>query len=233
MNIVVLHGITMCGAAMRHTLGPLGPALEAAGFGLLFPDGPPMPDSAVERVADWARGQYAQRGQDSDVAFAEGRFWGATHHGWLQPETTDGARVYTALEASFSILRDACRGRDVVGVIGFSEGCAMAALFAGLAQRDPSMPRLRFGVFLSGFRPTFDRPVVETWPVDLPARFAVGARDAVFPDPQTLRALAAEFVGAPEVEVMPAVDHDVNDDPEWVARTVAFVVDAAGREATR
>lgn len=220
--ILCLHGLTMCGASMRRTMGPLGDALEAAGFELIVPDGPVMPDRAVAKAAAWARHIYTELGQDAESAFSDKLFWGASHHAWTQPDKVDGLRHYLALPESLERLRRAVEGRDVVGVLGFSEGCAMAGIFAGLAQRDPSLPTLRFGVFLAGFYPEFDRPALDLWPVDLPARFAVGDRDAVFPDPAILGRLASQFTGAPEVEVLPGVEHLISGDPEWIARTVEF-----------
>ena len=226
-TLLALHGITMSGASILRELGPVRPALEAAGFEVAAPDAPRvMAPGEVEAMVRRGAAAYAARGQSAQESFCEGVFWEGERRDWfgglVDPAT--GLRRYAALEASLDALRGAAQGRRVVGLLGFSQGCAMAALAAGLARAGelPFGETLRFGVFLAGFKPEFDQPALAPWPVpDLPALFAVGAEDAIFPDPQTLRDLAREFE-APEVHVIPGLAHRVPTSPEWVERITAF-----------
>lgn len=227
--ILVVHGITMTGASMLRCLGPLREALEDRGFRLLAPDAPHR--LAPDAVQALLRGiGPAFRALDDDPAawFADGRFWDGTgvHGDWfdLQSDPTSGARTYRALEASLAHLRAVTEGHRVVGVLGFSQGCAMAALAAGLARKGalPFGATLRFAVLLSGFEPRFDAPRLDPWPVDgLPALLLSGTRDPLFPDPAVLERLAARFPLG-ERHRVEGLRHEVPEDPTWVARIAAF-----------
>lgn len=235
--LLVLHGITMSGPSMLRLLGPIADALRAQGLELIAPNaGVRLDAGALAGIVRWAEGAYAARGQAARDAFCDGVFWedGARgeHYDWFDLASADGLKTYRGLEAGLAQIRDAVAGREVIGVLGFSQGCAMAALVAGLARAGhlPFGDTLRCAVLLSGFRAAFDRPAFDPspWPIgDLPALLAWGREDPVFPDEATIRGLAAEFT-APELHLVDGLSHDVPRDPTWVRRIADFVASAGG-----
>ncbi len=225
--VLVLHGITMSGPSVLAHLGPIAGALRGLGLELIAPNASRRIDADELRgLLSWLGGAYTKADQSADDVFREGTFWegDGEHYGWFGSETVDGRREYRSLEASLEVIRSATEGRDVVGIIGFSQGCAMAALTAGLARKGhlPFGQSLRFGAFFSGFKAVFDRPALDPWPVgDLPALLTWGRRDPVFPKEETIRALAAEFK-SPELVILDELSHVIPSDPETVARVVEF-----------
>lgn len=226
--VLVLHGITMSGPSVLGHLGPLADSLRELGLELIAPNASRRIDADELRgLLGWLKGAYAKADQSADDVFRDGTFWegGGEHYDWLGSETVDGKRDYRALEASLEVIRNATEGRDVVGIIGFSQGCAMAALTAGLATKGhlPFGQSLRFGAFFSGFKAVFDLPALDPWPVgELPALLTWGRRDPVFPKEETIRGLAAEFT-SPEVVILEELSHVIPRDPETVARVTDFV----------
>lgn len=229
-TILVFHGITMCGSAMLRSLGPLQGALEDKGFSLLAPDAPhQMSERAVGKLLGWMRPGFEERGQDLDAAFSEGAFWDpGKRRDWFDARRDRETRQweYAALPASISLVESLFEQHDVVGVLGFSQGCAMAAVAAALARQGqlPNSTHLRFGVFLSGFKPVFSTPALELWPVaGLDSLVLWGTEDAVFPDPRGIEGLAAAL-GA-EAERIDGLPHAVPSSPAWVDRIAQFAAD--------
>ena len=239
--VLVIHGITMSGPSMLRLLGPIADALRARGLELIAPNaGVRLGEGALAGIVRWAEGAYAARAQVARDAFCDGVFWegegSGEHYDWFDLASEDGVKTYRGLEAGLASIRDAVAGREVVGVLGFSQGCAMAALVAGLARAGhlPFGDTLRCAVLLSGFRAAFDRPVFDPspWPIgDLPALLVWGREDPVFPDEATIRGIAAEL-SAPELHILDGLGHDVPRDPASIERIAGFVgrhVGGAGR----
>ncbi len=229
--ILVFHGITMSGASMRRHLGPIGAALEDEGCELVYLDAPNvMSPAQVEGAVDWAARVYVAKGQDAHASFREGVFWDGPHRDWFAAQTdAEGRKDYRGLAASLDTVRAGAEGRRVTGVLGFSQGCAMAGLVAGLAARGhlPFGDMLERGVFLSGFKPVFDLPAVDPWPVPgVRGLFAVGSEDAIFPEQASIEGLASEFEQA-DVHRIEGLPHVVPTDPTWVDRIVSFVLGRA------
>jgi pimeloyl-ACP methyl ester carboxylesterase len=233
--ILALHGITMSGASMLRTLGPLGRGLEARGFTLFAPTAPHrMSDAEVTDLMNWLRPLYRKSGESADESYTAGKFWDAgEHYDWFQSNTDkqSGKKTYHALEQSLASLAAAIRERPVVGMIGFSQGAAMAMVLAGLvAHGDARFSSIRFGLFLSGFKPMFDVPRLDLYPAGtLPHAIVVGERDPIFPgDSNFLAAQAQAFAGGEEELVLvPGIGHDVPSSPELVERLVNFAARAA------
>lgn len=185
-TLLCLHGITMSGASLLATLGPLAHDLRAAGFTLLAPDAPHRMTPEVFGVSvAWARGRYADVGQDAREDFREGRFWaGDAHYDWFDPEPEGRRWRYKALQQSLDALAEVTRGHHITGVLGFSQGAAMAALVAALGASGslPWARDVRVAALLSGFRPRpLDLP--DPWPAPGPTRVVIlsGGRDPLFP----------------------------------------------------
>jgi len=231
-SILVLHGITMAGASMLRTLGELGKRLEAAGFTLVAPNaGHRLSKAELDGLNEWMTARYREVGQSALSDFTDGRFWDAgEHYDWFQANTerATGKKTYGALERSLDTVAEAVRGRNIVGVLGFSQGAAMATIVAALATRgDARFAGIRWGMFLSGFKPVFDEPKLFTYPAGpLPRLFSIGEHDAIFPGNRDyLASLSASFEGTDEeLIVVPGFGHDVPSSPEFVERLVNFAV---------
>ncbi|XP_049643790.1 esterase OVCA2 [Suncus etruscus] len=126
--------------------------------------------------------------------------------GWWFSEA--GADVFTALEEPAE-----CRGLEAAldtvaralqqlgpfdGLLGFSQGAALAALVCALGQAgDARFPSPRFVILVSGFCPRgrdFKEAVLQT-PLALPSLHVFGDTDRVIPS-QESRQLASRFSGA-------------------------------------
>jgi pimeloyl-ACP methyl ester carboxylesterase len=235
-TVLVLHGITMSGASMLRSLGALGQRLEAAGLSLVAPNaGHRLSAAELEGLNAWMTARYREVGQSALGDFTDGRFWDAgEHYDWFEASTdrATGKKTYAALEASLQAVAQAVRGRSLVGVLGFSQGAAMAMIVAALALRgDERFAGLRWGMFLSGFKPVFDEPKLFTYPAGaLPRLFAIGEHDAIFPgNLEYLRSLSGAFEGTDEeLMVVPDFGHDVPQSPESVERLVEFALSRSG-----
>lgn len=239
--VLVIHGITMSGPSMLRLLGPIADALRLQGLELVAPNaGVRLGDDAMKGLLGWLDKTYAARGQQATDFFNPDVFWEAegsgAHYDWFASSTVNGQRIYAGLEPGLANIREAIAGKEIVGVVGFSQGCAMAGLVAGLAKAGhlPFGDSLRFAVLLSGFKPEFDEPAFDPspWPVrDLPALFAWGREDPVFPDEATIRKLAAEFTD-PEVHIIDDLSHTVPQGAAWTERIAAFVRAQLGGAST-
>ena len=234
-TIVVLHGITMSGASMLRALGPLREGLEAAGFALVAPNGGHrLSAPELTALSEWMAGRYREQGQATSD-FADGRFWDAgEHYDWFQSSTEPSTRkkTYAALERSLDAVAAAMRERNVVGVLGFSQGAAMATVVGALASSgDARFSGVRWGMFLSGFKPVFDAPNLFAYPAGpLPRLLAIGARDPIFPgNADYLTSVSRAFAGgAEQLIVVPDLGHAVPASPEMVNLCVRFALDASG-----
>jgi hypothetical protein len=95
------------------------------------------------------------------------------------------------------------------------------------AQGDARFASLRFGVFIAGFKPTFDMPKLFDYPIKgrLRRLFVAGERDALFPGGlEHLQSLATAFEGGyQDLIAVPELAHDVPSDPDTLGRIMSFV----------
>jgi pimeloyl-ACP methyl ester carboxylesterase len=236
--ILVLHGITMSGASMQRTLGPLGQRLEELGHALIAPNGGHrMTQAEMSSIGAWMAGRYRDAGQNTREDFADGRFWDAgEHYDWFSANTDPGSGVktYHALERSLDAIGAAVEGRELAGVLGFSQGAAMAIIVAALALRGDARVRgVRFGLFMSGFKPVFQQPRLFEYPIAgaFPRLFAIGAEDPIFPgDAAYLTSMAEAFEGPPsELVVVRGLGHEIPSEPSDVERIARFVTAAVAQ----
>lgn len=237
-TIVVLHGITMSGPSMLRTLGALGRELEATGFSLVAPNaGHRLSKAELTALSDWMTARYRDMGQLANDDFSDGRFWDAgEHYDWFQSDTDadTGKKTYRALERSLDAVAEAMRDRNVVGVLGFSQGAAMATVVGALATSgDARFASLRWVMLLSGFKPVFDVPQLFTYPAGALRRLlAIGELDPIFPgNAQYLTSWSQAFAGGEEeLIVVPGLGHDVPSSPEVLKRLVGFARAASGSD---
>jgi predicted esterase len=215
---------------MLRALGPLGGRLEALGFELVAPNAAHRLSGAeLTSLSDWMASRYRDVGQSSADDFSDGRFWDAgEHYDWFQSDTdkATGKKKYLAVERSLANVAAAIRERPVAGVLGFSQGAAMAMVVAACAgQGDPRFSSVRFGIFLSGFKPVFDEPKLFTYPAGpLPRLLAIGERDPIFPgNADYLASVSQAFVGGEEeLIVVPGLGHEVATEASVVERIANF-----------
>lgn len=84
------------------------------------------------------------------------------------------------------------------GLLGFSQGAALAALVCALGQAgDPRFPLPRFIILISGFCPRglgLKEPILQS-PLSLPSLHVFGNTDCVIPFQESMQ-LASRFIGA-------------------------------------
>lgn len=217
---------------MLRTLGGLGDALEQSGFTLVAPDGGKMMTRAeAEGFVDTISDAYEDKGMNAREWFSGGRFWDqGGHFDWLDPATDEesGTKVYRAFDASINSIEAATRDHDVRGILGFSQGCVFGSIVTALALRGELSfgDSLQFGIYLSGFLPSFDEPSVDLWPIqgEFGSLFIIGGRDPLFPEArETITPLAEKFPRRDrEIVIVPGLGHDVPDDPDLTSRAAAL-----------
>jgi len=117
------------------------------------------------------------------------------------------------------------------GVLGFSQGAALAALLVALAVVEPA-PLLRFAIMIGGFQSADARhaPWFAAGPLAVPSLHVIGRADSIV-SPAASHALAARFA-APVV-----VEHDgghvIADTPAVRTASRAFLTHMARRPAPR
>lgn len=139
---------------------------------------------------------------------------------------------FSGWERTRDWVRELARGQHFDGVLGFSQGAALAGLLLAAQEhgerRESAVrpPRFGFGILVGGF--TSDEPQhAELFraPLSTPSLHVTGAADSIVPMRDSLR-LAARFA-TPSI-VRHGGGHVVPADPEVVDRIVDFVV-ARGR----
>jgi predicted esterase len=257
--VLVLHGMVMSGASMLSKLGPLRSALEECGLSLVAPNGAhEISAEDISGLRRWARARAADRrhaaaenaGQ-TEVAAAPSEELcedeendgleeteltpDLTVFDWFRSQTDPGTKrkTYHSLEASLRALDDAITGQRVVGMIGFSQGAALAVILASLAAAgDRRFDALRFGVFIGGFKPTFDTPTPPAYPIasTLSRLYVIGQDDPIFPGGEVaLRELATAFEGGTEkLLCVKGLGHAIPRDSATVAEILNFVRSARG-----
>ncbi|XP_074045300.1 esterase OVCA2 [Macrotis lagotis] len=185
LRILCLAGFRQSERGFREKTGSLRKALRGRAELVLLPGPHPVPEPAPP-----AGPRPPQE---------EPRAW------WF---SEPGAAAFSALEEPAE-----CRGLEAAlgavaravadlgpldGLLGFSQGAALAALVCALGQAgDPRFPPLRFVILVSGFIPRGPAlaPPFQRAPLGLPSLHVVGDSDRIIPAPESLR-LAGRFSGA-------------------------------------
>jgi predicted esterase len=174
--LIALHGFTMNGAGLRHLLSDLE-ARCADVVELICPDAPHVASQAS--VAGLASLMGGFRARPPNLEWWNASEDQLSYRGWdttrdvlsALAERVQSARAAPGSEAS---LGDEGPG---VGLLGFSQGAAVAASLAAASQRG-AFPPLRFVVLVAGFLPR--DPAIEALfdvPIEIPSLHVWGSAD--------------------------------------------------------
>jgi pimeloyl-ACP methyl ester carboxylesterase len=158
--LLSLHGFTMNGSGLRRILGGLEARL-AESVELVFPDAPHTASEAS--VAALAERMGGPRAAPPNL-----EWW----------NSSDDGRNYQGWQASRDRLRQEVERHPAAGLLGFSQGAAVAAAIAALSCQG-AFPPLRFVVLVAGFTPrALDLQPFFATPLELPSLHVWGEADA-------------------------------------------------------
>jgi len=146
-RLVALHGFTMNGAGLRHMLAELERRLAGV-VELTCPDAPHV--ASQDSVAGLASFMGGFRAKPPNLEWWNASDDRRTYRGWQASRDAVRAEMERALLAE-GRLAEGTR----LGLLGFSQGAAMAAVLAALSERG-AFPRLSFVVLVAGFLPRAD-----------------------------------------------------------------------------
>lgn len=158
--LLALHGFTMNGAGLRRLMIGLESRL-AQHVELVFPSAPNVAGEAS--VAGLEQAMGVPRGAPPHL-----QWWSAS----------DDGQAYQGWDQSQAVLREALERHPGAGVLGFSQGAAVAAALAALSGRG-LLPPLRFVVLVAGFTPRAAElaPLFDGAPIQLPSLHVWGTLD--------------------------------------------------------
>lgn len=178
-TLIALHGFTMNGAGLRHMLQDI--------------------ESRIVDLSPCSYPNAPHTASDESVAAITGLMGGfrpkPPNLEWWNANAD--ATVYRGWDASLAALRAEAERHSSIGVLGFSQGAAVAAVLAALA-RAGDFPPLRFVVLIAGFVPrSRDLAPLFAEPIELPSLHVFGTKD---PFAKHAPALAQRFApGARQV----------------------------------
>ncbi|XP_074119970.1 esterase OVCA2 [Sminthopsis crassicaudata] len=185
LRILCLAGFRQSERGFREKTGSLRKALRGRAE-LLYLSGPhPIPEPAP------AHGPCSPEEEPRGWWFSEPE--AAAFSALEEPAECRG------LEEALGVVQQAmAKHGPLDGLLGFSQGAALAALVCALGQAgDPRFPLPRFVILVSGFRPRGPRlsPPLLQAPLLLPSLHVLGETDRVIPTQESLE-LAGCFSGA-------------------------------------
>ncbi|KAJ6590557.1 serine hydrolase FSH [Mycena vulgaris] len=166
LNILVLHGYVQTAATVAHNTQKLRAALDGVAI-LHYVEGPPMPASSFSSSRPWWF-----LGQSLEFDASRGTRW-------------DDVVKWWSAELS---------ARQYDGVIGLSQGSAMAALLLSMLHHPGRIPGFKpakkqdfkFGIFCSGFV-SHTSPHAEIYAMpDLPTLHTVDEHDTIVSAARTI-----------------------------------------------
>jgi predicted esterase len=202
-RVLCLHGYGQSGKFFRERIGSLRKALKAHVSEFACPDAP------FVATASFLDG----RGEDA-------RSWWVWEDGEERPSLSF---EYRGLDETFEALNAICEAEGPFdGVLGFSQGAALAAMLCRHRPWQP--PHFRYAIMIAGFVPrdptlatSFDESMP---PSSLPTLHVFGAMDERVPPPSSER-LARSFA-APQTFSHPG-GHAVPSDAAFRATVRDFV----------
>jgi predicted esterase len=159
--LICLHGFTMNAAGLKHLMAPVEPLLAPL-VDLVYPDAPhPASDDSVAAIAQLMGGF---RPKPPNLQWWNASDDGASYVGW---EATR-ARIAADLAA-----------HPRAGLLGFSQGAAVAAALAA-ASSQGLFPPVRFVIAIAGFLPrAHDIAPLFAEPVRVPSLHVWGLADSM------------------------------------------------------
>ncbi|KIP03719.1 hypothetical protein PHLGIDRAFT_129970 [Phlebiopsis gigantea 11061_1 CR5-6] len=153
-KVLVLHGYAQSATIFSKRMGALRKACK--GTELVFLDAPHVLSPAdLAETFNTAEELGAAEAEESDPALQPRGWW----------KVDRGRTKLNGIEASLDLLRDTLNKDRYVGVFGFSQGAAMAAMLAALLERpevyppflisgQPPHPPFDFCISAAGFLPS-------------------------------------------------------------------------------
>ncbi|KAI9779842.1 MAG: hypothetical protein M1839_007155 [Geoglossum umbratile] len=253
LKILMLHGYTQSGLLFRAKTRFLETALKkafpaghlsnpqyAGGVELIYPTAPHR-----LRIADLPSSTHQGSNEEEEEQDADCDSWA-----WLRKDEQTGE--YVGIDASFDFLAGVLETQGpFAGVIGFSQGAAVAAMLASLLEGGARMasfaarqsaggvafpealralhhPRFRFAVAYSGFLATDPRYAACFEPrIETPLLHVLGSLDGVVDEQRSLNLVRACVGGEGRVVYHPG-GHFVPGAKPYVGALVGFM-----REAVR
>ncbi|KAM9596699.1 esterase OVCA2 [Trichechus inunguis] len=190
LRVLCLAGFRQSERGFREKTGALRKALRGCAE-LVCLSGPhPVPEAAGPEGAGPDSGPCPPEEQPRGWWFSEE---GAVFSALEEPTVCWG--LEEALETVAQALN---KLGPFDGLLGFSQGAALAALVCALGQDgDPRFPLLRFTILVSGFCPRglgLKEPILKA-PLSLPSLHVFGDADRVIPSQESVQ-LASQFPGA-------------------------------------
>ena len=201
-SLLGLHGFTMNGASLRRMLGALEPRL-AEHVELSFPDAPHATGEAS--VANLVRRMGGSPSPPPNLEWWNSSDDGRQYQGWAETRAQLSAKL---------------QEKPAVGLLGFSQGAAVAAALSAVAQRG-SLPSLGFVVLVGGFPPRAAElsPLFEE-PLTMPSLHIWGEAD---PLAKHAALLVTKFSAATRQVVTWAGPHSIPTRGEAADAIVEFV----------
>ena len=255
LKILMLHGYTQSGPLFHAKTRFLETSLKKI-FPAAHPSNPQYP-SGVELIYPTA--PHRLRIADLPSALPGPSLPGARHQGHSEEEEEDNSDAwawsrkdeqtgeYVGLEASFDYLAEVLKTQGpFVGIIGFSQGAAIAAMLTSLLEGAPRTssfsahqssggiafpdsirslhhPRFKFAVAYSGFLATDPRYAACFKPqIETPVLHVLGSLDGVVDEQRSL-SLVRACVGGEERVVYHPGGHFVPGAKPYVGALVGFV----------
>ncbi|KAI9769378.1 MAG: hypothetical protein M1840_004080 [Geoglossum simile] len=237
----MLHGYTQSGSLFRAKTAFLEAALKKAfptrGIELVYPTAPHR-----LRIASLPAPTHRNHSREED-GDPDPDSWA-----WSQKDEQTGE--YVGIEVSFDFLAEILRTQGpFTGVIGFSQGAAVAAMLASLLEDTPRTssfsahqlsggiafpdsirslhhPRLKFAVAYSGFLATDTRYAACFEPqIETPVLHVLGSLDGIVDEQRSL-SLVEACVGGKERVVYHPGGHFVPGAKPYVGALVGFMREA-------
>jgi pimeloyl-ACP methyl ester carboxylesterase len=160
-SLIALHGFTMNAAGLKHMMADLEPRLEGV-VGFVYPDAPhTAPESSVAAIAQLMGGF---RPKPPNL-----QWWSAS----------DDGSAYAGWEATRTRLASELAAHPEAGLLGFSQGGAVAAAIAAASSRG-LLPPVRFVIAIAGFTPRAqDIAPLFAAPVRVPSLHVWGLADGM------------------------------------------------------
>ena len=177
LNILVLHSFRQNARVMRSRTRKMRKSLEDIAD-LTFANAP-LP--------------YAPKGEVKEAVLAAFGKLRDTEHQRCWWNASEDNSVYHGIELSFAYIDYLCRNYGPFdGIIGFSQGGALAGLLAAMQPFDSVA--FRFAICISGFpsRAEAHRALLEPASIEIPSLHVVGSND-ILVDPERTLSLSKSF----------------------------------------